>query len=451
MSGVSRRKAAWLGAGWLTFGVLVVGPWPAGDTPYTATDSFRDTADRLSGTRVAISRGPVRVGVAEVDLTPTEPVPVAGFLDGIMQPYVGINSRCSARALTIASGGASVTVLAADLLLIDAPLARRILARTGLARDQIYFTATHTHSGPGGWGNHPLERLVAGTFDPVVANELVDRLARVVLASRARLEPVEVAFGQTAVSGLQRNRIDPGAATNDLLSAWFFRATGRASGQPIVATLASFGAHPTIAHPHPARLGGDYPGAFVAALRQRGIGGTVLFAAGTIGDSSPVRPPGANFRQSVHTYGEALADRLVDLLGSAQFHRETPFANLGLEVALPPVQVPFGSARLRFSPLAVWWISPRRTFLHTVRLGPAFLVGFPGDCAGQLAAGFQTDPPVVATSFNGDYKGYLVTPETFRTRSCYETRWMSFFGPDLGASLVDLAARGIHRLSDFGG
>ena len=450
MSGVSRRKAAWLLTGWLTFGVLVVGPWPVGDTPYTATGSFRDTANRLDRTRVKSSRGPVRVGVAEIDLTPGEPVPVAGFLDQIMQPYVGINSRCLARALTIAGGDAAVTILTADLLLIDAPLARRILDRTGLARDQIYFTATHTHSGPGGWGNHPLERLVAGTFDPESTDELADRLARVVLASRARLEPVEVAFGQTTVSGLQRNRIDPGEPTNDILSAWFFRALGRDSGQPIVATFASFAAHATIAHPHPARLGADYPGAFNAALRQRGIGGMVLFAAGTVGDASPIRPPGGNFRQSVRTYGEALADRLADLLGSAQFHRETPFANLGLDVALPPVQVPFVAPWLRFSPLATWWVGPRRTFLHTVRLGPAFLVGFPGDCAGQLAARVGAEAPVVATSFNGDYKGYLVTPETFRTRSCYETRWMSFFGPDLGVSLVDLANRAIRRLHDSG-
>ena len=435
----------------LGFGCLIlVGPWPARVTPHRATESFQATARRLNQSPARLSRGKSRAGVAEVDLTPTHPVPVAGFIDQILQPYVGVNSPCSARALTIANESASVTILTADLLLIDDALARRVLAQTGLPRDQIYFTATHTHSGPGGWGNHPLERLVAGTFDPELTDLLADRLARVVLESRAKLKPVEVAFTQVEVTGLQRNRIDPGQATNNLLSAWFFRPIGPDPEQPILATFVTFGAHATIAHPHPSRLGADYPGEFVAALSHTGRAGKVLFAAGTVGDASPIRPPGINHRESVRAYGQKLADRLIPILDKLEFHREIAFANLGLTVDLPPVQVPFGSARLRFSPLAVWWVSPPQTYLHVLRLGPAWLVGFPGDFAGGLGAGLPADPPVVATSFNGDYKGYLTTSETFRTRPCYETRWMSFFGPELGESLTDLSRNAITHLSKPG-
>lgn len=428
------------------FGVLI-GPWPATDTPPTGSAPFRDTARRTGQMTPAWSGGPLRAGVAEIDITPASPVPSAGFLDQVWEPAVGVNARCFARALTVAGGSSTVTILAVDLLLIDAPLARQVLQRTGLARDQIYFTASHTHSGPGGWGNHPLERLVAGTYDAEVTEDLVDRLARVVALSRGNLQPVEVAFLQTDVPGVQTNRIIPGGPTNDKLSAWVFRPVAAATGrQPALATLASFSAHATVAHPKPGRLGGDYPGAFAAALRREAAAGMVLFAAGAVGDAAPVRPDGANQQERARAYGEHLAGRLARLLPSAEFHRETPLVNLGFEVDLPPVQVPFLSGHLRFSPLASWWVAQPRTYLHVVRLGPALVVGFPGDIASHLAGRLRATGPVVATSFNGDYKGYLVTRESFWNHPGYETRTLNFFGPGLGEHLVGLAQVSLDRV-----
>ena len=450
MSWRSGWRVLSLAIGW----AVVVGPWPARDTPLTTGPPFRDTVARLDGKPVRSGPGMLRAGVAEVPLVPPAPVPLAGFLDQIAQPYVGVNSPCFARALTLAQGQTSVTILTADVLLIDARLVRLVLNRTGLRRDQIYFTATHTHSGPGGWGNHPLERLVAGTYDPELVDFLAKQLARVVVASRSKLVPAAVAFVRAEAKGLQQNRILPGRPTDDRLSAWIVRGLDADPRDPPLATLAIFGAHATVGHPRPGRLGGDYPAAFAATLHGRGHAGMVLFAAGTVGDASPVRPRAANQQQSVQLYGDDLAGRLETLMAAARFHREIELANLGLEVDLPPVQVPFLGPQLRFSPLATWWVGPPRTYLHVVRIGPAILAGFPGDIAGHLAEELDSSPlPVVATSFNGDYKGYLVTRATFRDTpwSCYETRWMSFFGGSLGEVLVDLTHKSIRRILATGG
>jgi hypothetical protein len=139
-------------------------------------------------------------------------------------------------------------------------------------------------------------------------------------------------------------------------------------------------------------------------------------------------------------------------LPSARFARDVEVASLRLDVDLPPVRLPFFCAGLRFGPLLTWWIADRRTHLHALRLGPAVLVGFPGDYSGHLAdrlaeatrpAGLAT----VATSFDGDFRGYLVSGRVFREKSCYETRWMSFYGPWAGESLNDLARRMVDRLA----
>ncbi len=431
----------------LILGALVT-PWPVDETSYTASVHFRDTTRRLEETPLKVSAGELQVGVAQVDLTPPSPVPLAGFIGQVLQPYQGVNSKCSGKALTISARTLVVTVVAADLLLIDDRMARSILSRTGLAREQIYFTATHTHSGPGGWGNHPLERLVSGTFDPSLFDFLCERLAEAVLLSRSRLAPAEVAFVQTTLGGLQRNRISPDQPTNDVFSAWLFRSRDQGSKRRGLATLATFGAHATISHPTPPRLGGDYPAAFARSLEDQADAGIVLFAAGTVGDASPVRLPASSQQQSVEAFGKILTDSLSKLIRTASFKGFVELANLGLKIDLPPAQVPFCSPKLRFNPLFSWWVGRRNSYLHVLKIGPAILVGFPGDFSGRLADRFRETSPVVATSFNGDYTGYLVSNDVFRLHPCYETRWMSFFGPDLGDYLVDLSRRCIRRISN---
>ena len=447
MSVITGRKSLRLLARASILGILAA-PWPVDRKPYTASGYFRDTIRRLEHLPTRVVSDDFRVGLARADLTPPSPVPPAGFIGQVFQPYQGLNSKCFGKALTIANRQVAITIVAADLLLIDERMVRSILSRTGLARDQVYFTATHTHSGPGGWGNHPLERLVAGTYDPLVFDHLCEKLVEVVLSSRSRLEPAEMAFVQTTASGLQRNRISPDRPTNDALSAWIFRSKDPGSKRRGLATLVTFGAHATISHPVPPRLGGDYPAAFAAILEDQADAGVVLFASGTVGDASPVRIPADSQQRSVEAYGKILADCLIKKSHDAKFSSVIDLGNLGLEVDLPPVQVPFFSPSLRFNPLCSWWVGRRRTYLHALKIGPAILVGFPGDISGQLANRFHDPTPIIATSFNGDYQGYLVSSDLFRSHPCYETRWMSFHGPDLGDYLVDLAQGCIKQISN---
>ena len=179
----------------------------------------------------------------------------------------------------------------------------------------------------------------------------------------------------------------------------------------------------------------------------------VLFASGAVGDASPARLKASSQSKSAEALGLALAGDLLTALPSARFHREIEVGNLWLAVDLPPVRLPFFAAKLRFSPLATWWIASRQTHLHALRLGPAVLVGFPGDYAGHLAnkldaATLDRGVSTVSTSFDGDFRGYLVSEAVFRGRSCYETRWMSFYGPWLGDYFNDVARRMVARLTD---
>ena len=147
-------------------------------------------------------------------------------------------------------------------------------------------------------------------------------------------------------------------------------------------------------------------------------------------------------------YGRDLAITLAEAVRGCTYTSEIKLQSLGVAVELPPVQLPFFTSHLRFSPLASWWIGRRSTQLQSLRLGPALLIGFPGDYAGHLSKQLQSDRPIVSTSFDGDYVGYLVSNSSFKKHSTYETRLMSFYGSDLGDYLTDVAQRCANQLAD---
>ncbi len=437
----------------LTASLIVIGPWPVDNSSFVGGEPRRRTLDRLEASPRIGPAGPIRVGLAEVDLTPALPRPLAGFIGQVRTPFVGVDTPCMARALSVESASGSVTILTADLLLIDAKLAAEVVRRAKVRPDQVYFTSSHTHGGPGGWGDHPLEMLVAGAYDQSYFETLANQLADVVARSRGAVEPAEMGFVQVQARGRQSNRVDPSLPTHDALSALVFRPAGAADGTPPLAILAVFGAHATVSHPVPPRLGGDYPAALVAELKRATGARSVLFASGAVGDASPARPRAPSQRKSAEALGRALAGDLMAALPSARFARDVEVGNLRLAVDLPPVRLPFFSPSLRFSPLMTWWIADRKTHLHALRIGPAALVGFPGDYSGHLADELapsvrSTGLAMVATSFNGDVRGYLVSEPVFREKASYETRWMSFYGPWTGEYFNDLAARMVDRLAD---
>ena len=93
----------------LTATLLVFGPWPVDDLGFDGSEYQRRTLDRLDEAPKAPLPGPIRVGLAEVDLTPRVPRPLAGFIGQVRTPFVGVDSPCLARALTVESGSGALT------------------------------------------------------------------------------------------------------------------------------------------------------------------------------------------------------------------------------------------------------------------------------------------------------------------------------------------------------
>ena len=422
-----------------------VGPRLADNSSPEESEYQKATLQRLSKIAPSLVKGALRIGLAETDITPPAGHPLAGFGGRFPKASAEIDSPVFARALTLSVAGKQVTILTAELLLINRMMAEAIYQRTGLNRDQLFFTASHTHSGPGGWGDGLVDELILGEFDADYFERLADQLASTVLSSQHSLQSAELAVLQMEMKGSQRNRLDRAQpAANERITALLFRDPDRDPKDPPIAIFTIFGAHPTILGQKTYKLSGDYPAELTSHLKRLSKADMVLFASGSVGDAGPVKPAGKDPFERARAYGRGLAEQLALNLPQAEYRPQITLGSLHLPVDMPPIRYPI-SRDWTLGPWVSGLFGDNQSWLKGLRIGPLLLFGFPGDYAGHLATELsgQIQPAFLTatTSFNGNFNGYLISRNWFNTIDSYESREMNFFGPWGGEYLNDLALK----------
>ena len=93
----------------------------------------------------------LRVGTAEVDITP----PVGTLLAGSLKPRtsVGVETPLLAKAIVLESAGQRLAYVALDIVSLARDMGgdeavRRASAATGIPEDHIVYACSHTHTGP---------------------------------------------------------------------------------------------------------------------------------------------------------------------------------------------------------------------------------------------------------------------------------------------------------------
>ncbi|MFZ9837956.1 MAG: LamG-like jellyroll fold domain-containing protein [Opitutaceae bacterium] len=138
-------------------------------------------------------RAEFRAGTALVDVTPeTLPVLVNG---GMTSRTVGqVKSRLHARAFAFSDGRERLAIVVVDSCMLPRPLldeAKALAAeRTGIPRDRILISATHTHTAPSAMG------CLGTDADPAYVPFVRERLAAAVVAAHAALVPARLGFAR---------------------------------------------------------------------------------------------------------------------------------------------------------------------------------------------------------------------------------------------------------------
>ena len=174
----------------------------------------------------AAQAAPLRAGVGKADITPRTGYYLGGWTrqDRVAQ---GQHTRLWARALVLQRGDRKVALVALDLFMVPGGLVKHVgdaLSARGFSESNLLVSASHTHSGPGGYANFKTFNTaapgLATVTDPLSFYRLLDAppadpqlysfLVRQVTAAVRRADrdraPAQAGWGRAEIHGLTQNR-----------------------------------------------------------------------------------------------------------------------------------------------------------------------------------------------------------------------------------------------------
>ena len=389
----------------------------------------------------------VRAGVAQAPFVLPDRVPLAGYSRRRGDASTGIRDPIGVRALVVQDDDTTAALVSSDLVIINEQLSEAVhnrLAGTRVPGDTVLLlAATHTHAGPGAYGNRFIEKLSMGHYDATVFDALVRTMTDTIVRAHEALAPVRVAYAVGMTDGLVRNRVfDEGIVDPELLVSGFYRLQER---DPF-AVLVNFSAHPTALGAWNLQLSGDYPGVLMREIEQRFPGTTCLFFAGSVGDQAPVKL-GSDY-EPAERIGLALAGHVITAVRGMQPKAPARVTARQDHIPLPPAQVRIGGVTLPR------WFGSRLVdddaTLSVLLVGPTAFIGIPCDMSVELGRELKQAAQAnglnpVLVGFANDYIGYCVPESLYRTGH-YEAG-MAFNGPKTGRLIVEHLVQMLDRLA----
>lgn len=283
--------------------------------------------------------GEWRAGAARVDITPTEPVPLAGYGGKTRLPS-RVEHPIWLKAIALRHGeGKPHVLVTADLVGLSQRMVKEIAARTkklhGLERGQLVLNCSHNHSCPITadvlWLYYDLnseEEKARNAYTERVYNAYSEVIGKAL----ANLEPAELSFGQ-GLAGIAVNRRRsrpggralPGPVDHDVP---VLAATDRGTGKP-VAILFGYSCHTTALSG--TTINGDYAGYAQIELENRFPGTVALFAQNCGGDANPLprlmTEDGKRALALAAGYGRTLAEAVAQVMAGSMHPLKGPLAS----------------------------------------------------------------------------------------------------------------------------
>jgi hypothetical protein len=296
----------------------------------------------------AAEPGAFRAGVAAHVITPSEPMWMAGY-GNRNHPAEGKVHDLYVKALALeAPEGGKLVLVATDLLGLphdlSVQIADAVRKRTGLPRECLLLTSSHTHCGPVTRGPmaemYPMSAEEAAKIGPYT-DKLRGWIVDTVVAALADLKPARLAIGKgTARFAVNRREPTPkgiingynpkGPVDHDVPVLRVTTPAGR-----LRAVVFGYACHNTTLSFY--RWCGDYAGFAQAYLEEKHPGACALFWIGCGADANPL-PRGK--LELCQKYGRELADAVEGVLAGDMAPLHGPVAARYETVALPFDKLP---------------------------------------------------------------------------------------------------------------
>jgi len=447
-------------AGTLIMTLVVVFFWATGPvitTPFFGSEYFRkslDLTDSLKKHGIAVDDS-LQAGFAEVSITPGilfrneiipgdqfVRVPLAGYGARKGAPATGVHDSIFVKAAALKAGTQLIVFITADLLIMPPNIADSVihlLAVKGFRRENLFFSATHTHSSLGGWGHGFVAEQFAGKENKILERWLVLKISEAIIQAVNDLKPTKMASGNFKAGDFTRNRLvgESGVKNDDFSFIYLEQINGKK------AVIGSFAAHATTMGDENMEISADYPGYWARKMEDTSVD-HALFFAGSMGSQRPVSK-GEGFGKPKFM-GEALADSLNRYLTAACPTAKMILFPVTTRLPLPEYHIRLSKHRNLSTLLSKKLMSlPENPCLQAIRMGNTVWITTPSDFSGEYAVQIKHQLAAEGidanvTSFNGSYLGYIIPGKYFYLDK-YEPKEMGWFGPYMGDYTMDVIRR----------
>lgn len=253
---------------------------------------------------IQIQAGDFRVGAAQVDITPKNGTPMAGYYK--FRAVGGVLDPIYAKAIVVEQDGTHAAFVVIDLSGTTRPIVaaarKAVQEQCGIEGDHVMISATHTHTGPQLARGSLMDELTKANSPPGMdyMQALPGYIAQAVKEAKARLAPARPSVAMGRAEGISFNRrvlrdgvkeaiwqpktLNPGTdkpagPIDPEVGVLVFESDGKP-----VASYLNFAMHPTSVGGG-LKISADYPGVFCKLVSERhGPGMISVFANGCCGN-----------------------------------------------------------------------------------------------------------------------------------------------------------------------
>ena len=236
-------------------------------------------------------------GVARVEITPADSMPMYGYSNRKCGPSNGTHDPLFAKVLVLEGGGTRIALVTTDLGSFVSDRLRREVAEK-LSIPVVLLSASHTHSAPAflPFGSAPSTTDQARAY----LAQIEDRILGAIADASRTMFPARLAVGRGSLQlGYNRllmredgraralfdnlERVPYGPVDPELVLLGVEDATGRER-----ALLVHYAAHAVVLGPTSCKYSADYPGVVQATVEKALDGTQVMFVQGGAGDINPL-------------------------------------------------------------------------------------------------------------------------------------------------------------------
>lgn len=416
--------------------------------PLEETDYYVATKHKLNALKIGGGYGKgLKGGWSKESILTNSDTYIAGY--GLRDnPASAVHDSIFVRSVVMDNGRQKVAMITMDLLIAPPLVVAQVipaLRKLGFGREQIYFSATHTHSSAGGWAGGPAGRAMAGPRNEQMIRTIASAIVRSVKKAEATAAACKIGFQKINAREYITNRLFGETALED---PWV-RIMKIEKDNKESALILTYAAHPTDIPKDDNRISADYPGMLVGNLEKSGICNFAAFFAGAVGSMRPA-DNGADAYEKAELIAANLANQIKSGSNSLKTDTTSLIRTVYFPLALHEPQLRLNKY-IRIRPWVFNWLMGKQVVgMNALRIGDIVWVGTPCDYSGMLSGlsdsvAQKMGKNLIITSFNGGYVGYI-TPDKYYDEHKMETQEMNWFGPYNGRYFGEVIDRLIEKV-----